>query len=254
MPISSILVDDEPLARQRLRSLLSEYEDIAIAGEASDCGSAVRLVREVRPRLMFLDVQMPGDDGFEVVRRLGVAERPLVVFVTAYEQYAFHAFRASAVQYLLKPVDRGELRNALGRVREIASNNDERDASAAVTALLRDFQNAKRAAEKVVVRSKDRVLVFDLDQIDWMEAAGNYVRIHVGQERFLVRESMRELEERLDPRRFVRIHRSSIVNVDRIREFRAASHGDHEVFLRNGTALTLSRVYRDRFEFVLGRL
>jgi two-component system LytT family response regulator len=254
MNLRTIMVDDEPPARERLRELLREHEDVEIAGEAGGAAEAVRLVRELRPRLMFLDVQMPGDDGFEVLRRLDPAERPLVVFITAFEQYAFAAFRANAGQYLLKPVIREELRMAMARVRQIASSDADAGESAAVAALLQNVEKFKEASRKVMVRTADRTLLFDVDQIDWIDAARNYVRLHIGPNRYLIRESMAGIEERLDPKRFVRIHRSTIVNIERIREFHPYSHGDFTIRLLDGTSLMLSRAYRDRFEFLLGSL
>jgi two-component system, LytTR family, response regulator len=254
MPLSAVIVDDHPLARRRLRTLLREHHDVTLAGEAGDAASALALIRETRPQLVFLDVQMPGDDGFEVVRQIPEDERPLFVFITAYEQYAFNAFRASAVQYLLKPVDAGELGAAVGRARQLAGGDGNAPDAAALTTLLQELRRARAASNKVMVKTNGRTKMFDIKQIDWLEAAGNYVRLHIGGDHYLVRESMTGIEDRLDPRTFVRVHRSAIVNVERIREFHATTHGDFQVLLRDGSAVPLSRAYRDRFEFALGQL
>jgi two-component system LytT family response regulator len=230
--ITTLLVDDEPLARKRMRTLLRDYEDVIVSGEAGDGEEALRAIESLQPQLLFLDVQMPRLGGFEVVERMEEANRPLIVFVTAFEQYALDAFRASAAQYLLKPVDREELRKAMARVRQLIA----------------------APLQRVAVKDRGRTLLFPVEQIDWIEAAGNYVRLHIGRERHLLRETMGGIEEKLDQRRFVRIHRSAIVNLERVRELQPTSHGDFTVILRDETRLTLSRIYRDRVEPLLGRL
>jgi two-component system, LytTR family, response regulator len=230
--INALLVDDEPLARSRMRTLLRDYEDFAVAGEAGDGTEALRAIETLRPDVVFLDVEMPDLDGFGLVRRLGRDARPLLVFVTAYEEYALDAFRASAAHYLLKPVDPHALRQAVERVRKLLDT----------------------PLERVAVKRRGRTLLFRVDEIDWVEAAGNYVRLHVAGQRHLLRETMAGIERKLDRRCFTRIHRSVIVNLGRIRELQGASHGDATVVLRDGTQLTLSRAYRDRIEPLLGRL
>jgi two-component system LytT family response regulator len=234
-----------------MRALLRDHDDVTIAGEAADGEEALRAIAALRPQVVFLDVQMPLLDGFEVVRRIDERERPLIVFVTAFEQYALDAFRASAVQYLLKPVDRDELRKAMSRVRQLAAS-PRPDAS--LDDLLAQLQKPRAFLQRIVVKSKGRTLLFRIEQIDWFESAGNYVRLHVNRERYLLRETMSGLEEKLDPQQFVRIHRSAIVNLERIREMQPASHGEYVVVLHDETRLTLSRVFRDRIEPLLGRL
>jgi two-component system, LytTR family, response regulator len=249
--ITALLVDDEPLARKRMRSLLRDYDDFTVAGEAGEGEEALRAIDELRPNVVFLDVQMPELDGFEVVRRLDPERRPLIVFVTAFEQYALDAFRASAVQYLLKPVDREELKNAIERVRRLV---EMAAPDPAVTELLARWQRPRTFLQRIAVKSRGRTLLFRIEQIDWFESAGNYVRVHVGREGYLLRETMSAIEEKLDPSLFVRIHRSAIVNLERIRELQPTSHGEYTVMLSDDTRLTLSRVYRDRIEPLLGRL
>ncbi|HYO75200.1 MAG TPA: LytTR family DNA-binding domain-containing protein [Thermoanaerobaculia bacterium] len=249
--IRALVVDDEPLARKRMRSLLRDYEDVTVAGEAADGAEAIRVVAELEPDVVFLDVQMPELDGFEVVRRLEPEQRPLIVFVTAFEQYALDAFRASAVQYLLKPVDRDELHNTIVRVRRLVATPVP---DSALNDLLQQLQKPRDFLQRIVINVKGRTLLFRVDQIDWFESAGNYVRLHVGHDRYLLRETMSGLEEKLDPQQFVRIHRSAIVNLERVREMQPTSHGEYTVTLIDDTRLTLSRVYRERIKPLLGRL
>jgi two-component system LytT family response regulator len=244
LPITALIVDDEPLARKRIRRLLQAASDLTVVGEASDGDEALRIVDEQRPQVMFVDVQMPRMDGFEVVRRIPEKSRPLIVFVTAYQQYALEAFRAAAVQYLLKPVEREPLRLALTRVRELVAARR----NPSLTAFLERVEQRTAFMQHVAVKSKGRVRLVSIEQIDWFESAGNYVRLHVGSERFLLRQTMNGLEQKLDPTHFIRIHRTTIVNVQRILDTRPASHGDHIVVLHDGTQLQMSRAYRERLD------
>lgn len=244
MAITALLVDDEPLARKRMRRLLRAHEEIIVAGEAAGGEEALRFIAERRPQVVFLDVQMPRLDGFEVVRRIDAVPRPLIVFVTAYERYALDAFRASAVQYLVKPVTQESLALAMTRVSELVSVRSD----AVMNEFLQKLQQRTTFMQHVAVKSKGHLRLVAVDEINWFESAGNYVRLHVGSERFLLRQTMSGLEEKLDPRQFVRIHRTAIVNLKRIHDIRAASHGDHLVTLHDGTRLQLSRIYRERFE------
>jgi two-component system, LytTR family, response regulator len=250
--IRTLIADDEPLARKRMRALLRDYDDFPVIGDARGGEEALRFIADLHPDVVFLDVQMPDLDGFEVVRRLDGGPRPLIVFVTAFEQYALDAFRASAVQYLLKPVDRDELRNAVVRVRQLVGS-PVTDAGP-LGELLAQLQKPRTFMQRIVVKTRGRTFLFRVEQIDWFESAGNYVRLHVGRDRYLLRETMSGLEEKLDPAQFVRIHRSAIVNVERIREMQPTSHGEYLVMLADDTRLTLSRVYRERIEPLLGRL
>jgi two-component system LytT family response regulator len=231
--IPTLIVDDEPLARKRMHALLRDYGDFVVVGEAADGEEALRAITALEPRVVFLDVEMPGFDGFEVVRRLESVQ-PLIVFVTAFEQYALDAFRASAVQYLLKPVDRDDLQKAIERLRQLVDD--------------------RSSMQRIAVKSRARTLLFRVEQIDWIESAGNYVRLHIGAERHLLRETMTALEQKLDPHDFARIHRTAIVNLARVRELQPTSHGEFVVVLEDGTRLTLSRVFRDRIEPLLGKL
>jgi two-component system, LytTR family, response regulator len=242
MAITALIVDDEPLARKRMRRLLGMSGDVTVIAEAAGGEEALSVIADHHPQVVFLDVQMPRLDGFEVVRRIAPESRPLVVFVTAYEQYALAAFRASAVQYLLKPLEREALRVALARVRELVAARS----NPSLTEFLERLQQRTAFMQHVAVKSRGRIRIVPIEQIDWFESAGNYVRLHVGSERFLLRQTMNGLELKLDPRQFVRIHRTTIVNFRRIRDTRAASHGDHIIVLQDNTHLQMSRVYRER--------
>ena len=244
MAITALIVDDEPLARKRMCKLLRAWEDVSVVGEAGGGEEALYLVAERHPQVVFLDVQMPRLDGFEVVRRIAPESRPLIVFVTAFEQYALDAFRAAAVQYLLKPVEREPLRLAMSRVRELVAAR----ANPPLTEFLARLEQRTTFMQHVAVKSKGRMRLVGVEEIDWFESAGNYVRLHLGSERFLLRQTMNSLEQKLDPRQFVRIHRTTIVNLGRIRDLRSATHGDHIVVLHDDTQLLLSRIYRERLE------
>lgn len=246
MPITALLVDDEPLARKRMRKLLRAYEDVVVTGEAGGGEEALRFIAERRPQVVFLDVQMPRLDGFDVVRRIEATPRPLIVFVTAYERYALDAFRASAVQYLVKPVAQESLALAMTRVRELVAVRSDTE----MNRFLEKLQQRTPFMQHVAVKSKGELRLVPVDRIDWFESAGNYVRLHAGPERFLLRQTMSGLEEKLDPAQFVRIHRTVIVNLRRIEAIGPASHGDRVVSLQDGTQLPLSRVYLERIDSI----
>jgi two-component system LytT family response regulator len=247
-----LIVDDEPLARRRLRDLLEPEADFELAGEAGDGRQAVAALRSLRPDLVFLDVQMPLLDGFGVVEEVGADAPPALIFVTAYDRFALRAFEVHALDYLLKPFDRDRFHKALERARAQLRREEPADLPRRLLALLNDVRPGASPPERLVIKAEGRVSFVRVDELDWVEAAGNYVRLHASKNTFLLRETMSHLEVRLDPRRFVRIHRSIIVNVERIREIQPAFHGDSVVILRDGTELTLSRSYRDRFQEFLG--
>ena len=211
MRLRAVIVDDEPLARERVRELLGEESDVEVVAECADGVEAVAAIRREDPDLVFLDVQMPEMDGFEVLDALDAETLPAVVFVTAYDRYALKAFDVHAVDYLLKPFDRARFRSALDRARlDLRSD----DAGRRILALVADLRRERRPQQRIVVKAAGRVFFLRPDEVDWMEAAGNYVRPHVGKEAYLVRETMKGLEERLDPDTFIRVHRSRIVNLD----------------------------------------
>jgi two-component system LytT family response regulator len=241
MTIRACIVDDEPLARERIRSLLSAEPDVEVVAECADGGAAVDTIRSTRPDLVFLDVQMPVLDGFGVLQTLDADVPPAVVFVTAYDQYALQAFDVHALDYLLKPFNGRRFRKALQRVRAELTRDNGPGVNERLLSLLEGLRQDKRAPERIVLKSAGRVSFLKIDEIDWVEAEGNYVRLHVGAHSHLLRETMKGIETRLDGERFIRIHRSTIVNTDRIKELHPLFHGEFAVILCDGTRLTASR-------------
>jgi len=239
--IRTLVADDEPIARERIVSLLREEDDIEIVAECHNGAQAQRAIAERAPDLVFLDIQMPEIDGMTLVRNFQ-ASAPIVVFVTAYDEYALNAFEVHALDYLLKPFSAERLRAALEHAREQVAKRRF------------DTGMANRPRrERLVIKSGGRIHFIRTADVDWCESAGNYVALHVGAECHLVRETMAHLESELDPRKFVRIHRCTIVNVDRIQEMQSSFNGEYIVILRSGTRLTLSRGYRDLLQARLGK-
>ena len=251
--IRTIVVDDEPIARERILSLLQQEDDVEVIGECSDGAQAVSSIQHHAPDLVFLDVQMPGVDGFGVIDAVGAERMPTVIFVTAYDEYALRAFEVHALDYLLKPFGRDRFQEALKHVRESLERRRAGDLGRRLLALVNDIKPERPKLERLVVKSGGRVFFLRTDEIDWIEAAGNYVRLHLGDESHLFRETMNRMETRLDIKRFVRIHRSRIVNTERIKELQPWFNGEYVVILRNGTRLPLSRGYRDKLQEQLGK-
>jgi len=252
MPLRVLIVDDEPLGRQRLRALLEAEPDVAVIGECPDGPSAVAAIREQQPDLLFLDVCMPDLDGFGVLEAMGQDRPPGVIFVTAYDKYALRAFEVHALDYLLKPFDRERFQRALERARAQISQAQTAEVNEQLRVLLEESRPGKKYLDRLVIKSPSRVFFLRVEEIDWIEAAANYLRLHVGPEAHLLRETMNSLEGRLDPGKFLRIHRSTIVNIERIRELQPWFHGDYIVLLRDGTKLTLSRSYRQKLQELFG--
>jgi two-component system, LytTR family, response regulator len=251
--IRTLIVDDEPIARARVLALLHAEADIEVVRECSNGTEAVSAITETSPDLIFLDVQMPEMDGFEVARTLGPERMPAVVFVTAFDQYALRAFEIHAADYLLKPFSVQRFRLALSHAREQLGQRQATTLGRQLLALLPEMGRREPTGhDRLVVKSSGRVYFVRAADIDWCEAAGNYVCLHVGPQSHLVRETMGHLESQLDPHQFLRIHRSTIVNVDRIQELRSSFNGEHIVVLHGGTRLTLSRGYRDALQARLG--
>ena len=254
MAIRTIIVDDEPLAREKLRGFLEKESDVEILGECRDGREALEKIEKEQPDLVFLDVQMPEMDGFEVLENLERDRLPTVIFVTAYDQYAIKAFDVHAIDYLLKPFDRARLTDALNRARSEFERQQVGDVKSQLLALLQDVESRRsKYPARLVIKTSGRVVFLKVDEIDWVDAAGNYVRIHAADDSHMLRETMGRLEEKLDPEKFLRIHRSTIVNMERIRELQQQFHGDYLVVLKNGQRLTLSRSYRDRIQELLNR-
>jgi two-component system LytT family response regulator len=251
--IRTLVVDDEPLGRERLMTLLSAEPDIEVAGQCRDGEEAVRAIMNHSPDLVFLDVQMPGMTGFDVIDAVGSERMPLVIFVTAYDQHALRAFQVRALDYVLKPFDRERFQEALQRARAQIQRDETGDLGRRLLALVKDLRRDQPKTDRLVVKSGGRLFFLRTDEIDWIEAAGNYVRLHVGNTSHLLRETMNAIEGRLDPEKFFRIHRSRIVNMERIQEMQPWLNGEYAVVLRTGTRLTLSRGYREKLQERLAR-
>jgi len=251
-PARVVIADDEPLARERLRMLLDGQDGIEVVAECQDGTQAIETIRRLRPDLAFLDVQMPGATGFEVVAALDQDRLPLVVFVTAFDKYALRAFDVHALDYLLKPFDRERFQQALSRARQRVGNSGPGELERRLLALMQDLKQTPHRVDRFVVKSGGRVYFVRAEEIDWIESAGNYVKLHVGGETHLLRETMTAIEAQLDPEAFFRIHRCHIVNIERVRELQPSFNGEYVVFLKNGARLTLSRGYRDKFQQRLG--
>ena len=251
-PIRVLIVDDEPLARTHLRNLLAADGEVEVIGECGNGQDAVEAIRRQEPDLLFLDILMPELDGFEVVDAVGPDAMPVVVFVTAYDEYALKAFEAHALDYLMKPVSRARfhrtVERAKGMIRGAPGHDDLRGR---LEHLLDKMGGAPRHLERLAIKTEGRVIFLKVDQIDWMEAADDHVRFHVGQKTYLHRDTLTRLEQRLPPAKFLRIHRSTIVNVDRIREMQPWFQGDYVVILTDGTRLTSGRNYREKLRALL---
>jgi len=249
--MKAVIADDEPLARERIRTLLAGEADIEIVAEAANGADAVQVAREHRPDLLFLDVQMPGLDGFGALEQLGADEMPSVVFVTAYDEYALQAFEVHALDYLLKPFNRTRFQKTLRRAREHALGRANGDLSRKLVSLLESLKGNRQHLDRIVIRNAGRVTFLPTTEIDWIDAAGNYVKIYSGKDQHILRETLKNLEARLDPAVFVRVHRSTILNVERIRELQPLFHGDCNAILRDGTRITCSRSFSDRLDALL---
>lgn len=274
-PIRALIVDDEPLARENLRIRLGPVPDFAIAGEAGNGGEALRAIDLHRPDVVFLDIQMPDMNGFEVVERTPPESLPVIVFVTAYDHYALEAFRIHALDYLLKPFDDERLAEALeacrARVEEgrraqrageavyqlagAAPGSTDSPLPGAPGGLVRDAAAARAAAtqpDRIVIKARGRVFFLKLSAIEWVEANGDYARLHSGERSYLLRRTMNEMEARLDPQVFTRVSRSAIVNLDQVRDLVPIARGEYRVRLVTGAEIKLTRNYREKLEARLG--
>jgi two-component system LytT family response regulator len=255
MTLRVVVADDEPIGRQRLVRLLQAEPDTDVVAACADGQEAVEAIREHAPDLVLLDIQMPCLDGFEVVAALGQAHQPAVIFVTAHDQYAVRAFEVHAFDYLLKPVDQDRLREAIGWALSATRRGPQGSNTRRVLALLEELNARDRARgrDRLVVRTPERAIFLRTETIDWIEAAGKFVHLHVGRTTHALRESMAELEQELDSARFLRISRSAIVNLERIQEVQPWFQGDYVLILADGTRLTSTRGYRDNMRRLLGR-
>ena len=239
--IRTIIADDEGLARKKLRILLSADSSVDLIAECQDGKQTVAAVIEHKPDLLFLDIQMPDFDGFKVLDQIPADRMPIVIFTTAFDQYAIRAFDAHALDYLLKPFHQERVHRALDRVKQELVKSHEQSVKARILELLSEAKPKTKPLRRLVIRTAGRVVFLDMNEIDWIEAAANYVKLHVGKESFLLREGIGHISAKLDPERFVRIHRSSIVNVNRIRELQPCESGEYIAVLRDGKELSCSR-------------
>jgi two-component system LytT family response regulator len=249
--IRVLIVDDEPLARDGVRLHLENEPDTLVVGESENGEEAVEHIQTLNPDLVFLDVQMPGLDGFGVVEAIGADRMPVTIFCTAYDQFALRAFDAHAIDYVLKPFDPDRFRRSVERARNQIRGRKRSEVEDRLSAMLGELRGRRDFLERIVVRSGGRILILRVEDIDWLEAASNYVRIHAGGRQYLLRDTMSNLEARLDPDQFVRIHRSTIVRLDRIKELEPLFQGDYVLILEDGTRLTSSRGYRDKLQALL---
>jgi two-component system LytT family response regulator len=246
--IRVLIVDDEPIARRGVRLQLKGEQEVEIIGECANGLEAVAAIQKLSPDLVFLDVQMPEMDGFEVIESVGVERMPRVIFVTAYDQYTLRAFEVHALDYLLKPFDRERFQKALNHAR---SSLERGEFNRQLVRLLDDRLAARKPLERLVIKSGGRIYFLNVEEVDWIEAADNYVELHVGRESHLLRETISGLAAKLDPARFLRIRHSTIVNIERVKELRPLFRGEYMIVLRDGTELTSSRRYRKNLDAFL---
>ncbi len=250
--IRALIVDDEALARKFIRRMLKEDREIEIIGEAGNGKEAATLIRKHHPDIVFLDVQMPEMDGFAVLESIH-EQLPEIIFTTAYEQYAIRAFELHALDYLLKPFDQTRFKDALHYAKEHFRSTRDQDRRLQVDALLQSIRNKPQFLERIVIKSGGRITFLNTRDINWIEADDKYVHLHTAKAKPMVRQTLSAMESQLDPKRFRRIHRSAIVNVERIKELQPLFNGEHSVVLENGTKLSLSRNYRDKLFELIGK-
>jgi two-component system, LytTR family, response regulator len=252
--IRACIVDDEAIACRKLQHMLKEDQEIEIVGICHNGADAVEALENLAPELIFLDIQMPEMDGFQVLKNAKSDQLPQVIFVTAYDSYAIQAFEVHALDYLLKPYDRKRLQRAVERAKtQIQQQQRSNSNTNQLRTLLAELALPQRFRERLIVKDRGVVTFVKAEEIDWIEAQGKYEVVHAGNQTHLIREGMAKLEAELNPRKFVRIHKSTIVNLDRIEKLEPLFHADFRVFLKNGTSLTISRRYRQKMEAALGK-
>ena len=249
--IRTLIVDDEALARKRIKTLLANESGIEVIGECSDGEKAVAAISALAPDLVFLDVQMPVMNGFDVIRSIASQRMPAIIFVTAYDQYALKAFEVHAVDYLLKPFNRARLQKTVAHAKTLLGRMPGEGINGQLLTLLGSLQRKQEISERFMIKSAGRIVFLRAEDIDWMETVGNYVRLHVGRESHLMRETMNGMELKLDPQKFMRMHRSTIVNIDRVKEIQPWAKGEYVVIMRDGARLNMSRRYRERLHKLL---
>jgi two-component system, LytTR family, response regulator len=251
--IRTLIIDDVQLARERIKRCLAEEPELQIVGECDNGTNAVASIRDLSPDLIFLDVQMPALDGFGVLEALKGERVPEVIFVTAYNEYAIQAFEVNALDYLLKPVNCARVGKAVERAKShLAQPPPVDDVDSRFRAMLEDIKASSKFLKRLTIKLTGHTILLPTDEIDWIESYGNYLKVHAGRESHLIRGTMQSLEAKLDPETFVRVHRTAIVNIERIKQIYPRSNGDQDLVLQNGQQLMLSRKYRDRFLAALG--
>jgi two-component system LytT family response regulator len=251
--ISALIVDDEALARRFIRRMLKDDTDVEVVGECSNGKEAVAFIRKHSPDLVFLDVQMPEMDGLSVLQSLGTERLPQIVFTTAYEQYAVRAFELHALDYLLKPFDQSRFQEALARAKEQLRYRQREDERLQIGALLETLERPPEYLERLIIKAEGRITFLRTREIDWIEADDKYVHLHAGTTTRMVRQTLSAMEAQLDPKRFVRIHRSAIVNVERIKELQPLFNGEYSVLMENGAKLTLTKSHKEKLFGLLGK-
>jgi two-component system, LytTR family, response regulator len=251
-PIRVLIVDDEPLARKFIRRMLKDERDVDVLGEASNGKEAVAMIDKHDLDVVFLDVQMPEMDGFAVLESIPANKMPEIIFTTAYEQYAIRAFELHALDYLLKPFDQARFKDAIKHAKE-RLRSKQSAGRLQIGALLESIRNKPEFLERVVIKAGGRITFLNTREINWIEADDKYVHLHTDKSNSMVRQTLSAMETQLDPKKFRRIHRSAIVNVERIKEMQPLFNGEHSIVLENGTKLTLSRNYKDKLFEVLGK-
>ena len=251
--IRALIADDEPLARKFVRRMLKQDHEVEIAGECSNGAEAVAMIRKEKPDLVFLDIQMPEMDGFAVLDALGLDRLPEIIFTTAYESYAIRAFELHALDYLLKPFDQVRFKAAMKHAKERFQSRRDDNGRLQIGTLLESIRAQREYLDRIIIRADGRITFMNTREIDWLEADDKYVHLHTGKDARMVRQTLAAMESQLDPKKFLRIHRSAIVNIDRIKELRPLFNGEHSLILGDGTKLTLSRKYKDKLFALLGK-
>lgn len=247
--IRTIVVDDEPLACKRLVKLLKEDGNVDVVEVCANGKEAIEQINEKNPDLVFLDIQMPEINGFEVLQNVETEQTPVIIFVTAYDEYALKAFEVHALDYLMKPFNKERFRDSLNRAKNTITNQSKAVVEKKIENLLDYYLDSEQESlSRILIKTSNRYFFLKVDDIDWIESAGNYVRIHTGKNNYLIRETMINMEKKLDSDRFFRIHRSTIINVDKVKELEQWFHGDYQVIMYNDEKLTMSRNYKELLE------
>src|SRR5262245_57860653 len=252
-PITALIADDEALARKFIRRMLRDDHDVEIVGECSNGKEAVAMIRKQNPDVVFLDVQMPEMDGFAVLETIGIDRLPEIIFTTAYEQYAIRAFELHALDYLLKPFDQARFKEAIKHAKERFRSVRQDEGRMQISALLESIKSKPQYLDRLVIKAGGRITFLSTCEIDWIEADDKYVHLHTSKANPMVRQTLTAMEEQLDPAKFRRVHRSAIVNVERIAELQPLFSGEYSIVLQDGTKLTLSRNYKDKLFELLGK-